>query len=591
MIDKLLNTTIKKVDILPVITTLVCVYTLHVIRMQVDIVEIIILAISVYISSLKLKENWGICRGIFDSILSRGLLVAIIIYITFTEIGGFYLFDVSLWGWKAPSILYFVLCLMWMTPVVLEIITLIEKKLTTLENEDFNTNKAISVKCKVCLGVIALVPALLYLYAYNPCITTGDDKGIWNTIHMIDRSELIDWIPPFYLLLLSGIIRICDSITFIVFCQILLWCFTIVEVISVLSEYVKKELLLTGYVFTVFNYCNIIQMITAWKDAFYVPALLLMSILIAALLLNSEKYSNNIRWYIEIVISAFFTAFMRQSGVYVVIITFLCLAIIMRKNTKIFMISILIITSVILIKIPVYKALDVKPQPQLKFLAMGNDICYVYYNGGNLSDDGIQIINEITCDDPSNYSFNAYNAAYNSDALWDYSIMRFTKIYIDTFLREPVLLTKAILTRTSISWSIDKTLNQVDMLTCYTGERLDEKNQFMYHYPARINNKMTFLLDKMHELLTGNSILFVIFWRVSPYFSLIIIELLILGTKRISWRFYLPYAPVILNYGTLIITSAWADFRYFWPNALLAVFLSIYFVGVIKSNANWGGVD
>ena len=105
------------------------------------------------------------------------------------------------------------------------------------------------------------------------------------------------------------------------------------------------------------------------------------------------------------------------------------------------------------------------------------------------------MVYEITGQKPEEYVFNAYNTNYNSNALKEYSVIDFCKIYIKTFVREPQLLLKGMLTRTSIGWSVDKTYGQVDMLSCYTGERIRRKGIYDFHYPQRKINILTIILS------------------------------------------------------------------------------------------------
>ena len=568
---------IKKPRIFSTIASIFCWWMLGILNKQVGMSERIVITLLTYYSAQGIEENFHIVSNVYGKIKYRVLLAVLVCYIVFTEIGGFYLFDKEFWNWKLPAYVFYVLSCIWMIPIIFQIISLlikIPKRICLYKNRT-----ALKKIYLFILWIIAIIPGLIYLFAYNPCITAGDDVVIWDTIHKIGTGRLIDWIPPFYLILLSYLIKIVDSITFLAIVQIFLWAYVIVESIMVLAHVIDNKGIGLYYCFMVFNYCNIIQIITVWKDAIYVPALFWLSILFAGALLDRSKIQT-LSWHVKFIISALLTAFMRQSGIYVVTVMLLILLVGLRKEKYVRSLSMFVFVCLLIIKGPVYSWLDIEPQPQLKYFAMANDICYVYYNGGSLSEDAESMVYEITGQKPEEYVFNAYNTNYNSNALKEYSVIDFCKIYIKTFVREPQLLLKGMLTRTSIGWSVDKTYGQVDMLSCYTGERLDEKGIYDFHYPQRKINILTIILSDMHEKITGNSLVFLVYWRTSLYLTISLIEISILMGKKIKWKYILPFLPMILNYLTLVVSSGWPDYRYYWPCACIGTFLSMYYFAI-----------
>lgn len=41
----------------------------------------------------------------------------------------------------------------------------------------------------------------------------------------------------------------------------------------------------------------------------------------------------------------------------------------------------------------------------------------------------------------------------------------------------------------------------------------------------------------------------------------------------------MPFVPVIFNVAALFIGSGWSDYRYYWPTAIMSIFLFMYVMG------------
>lgn|GEM_PF-4910192 len=559
-------------------------YTLFFLNSFIMLSERILYSFFAGMATIFLKKNLTRLRTYFSTHYKKVEFFILNSLLCFSLTGGFYLFDKTEYNWTHPAFVFFVLCYFWCIPISLALIYFINYVFENCKN--FKIIKRFSSKQLIGLFFISFMFGMLYLIAYNPCITTGDSKGMWDVIHKIPNVKLIDWIPPLYLCLNAFLVRIFDSLTAICLFQVLLWSAVVIRSTSFLSAYLPKEFALLFYILTAMNYANIIQVTTFWKDALFVPGLLWFTVCLAELMTDEFFCTKSPMWYASFLISTFLTAFMRQSGLYVVCATLLLL-LLMNRNVRIIIASVVIFLLVITVRVQVYKALDVEPQPQMKYMAMGNDIMYVYFHGGNLSDEGMEIVNQITGGSPEKYQFDAYSANYNRDALWEYSVYDFAKAYVKTFTRNPQLVTRAVMTRTSIGWSVDKTIGQIDMLTCYTGERLDETGEFDYHYQARKRNVLTSILDCIHGVLYNIPILYVLFWRTGLYLIIIFFSSSVAST---SWnarkKVFLPALPVVFNFVTLIISSAWPDYRYYWPCNVIGIFLFFYNSLVVSRMSN-----
>ena len=64
-------------------------------------------------------------------------------------------------------------------------------------------------------------------------------------------------------------------------------------------------------------------------------------------------------------------------------------------------------------------------------------------------------------------------------------------------------------------------------------------------------------------------------WRTAIYFLAILFLLYFTAGKR-KMFFFLPFVPILFNVLSLIAGSGWSDYRYYWPTAVIAVFLMGY---------------
>ena len=58
-------------------------------------------------------------------------------------------------------------------------------------------------------------------------------------------------------------------------------------------------------------------------------------------------------------------------------------------------------------------------------------------------------------------------------------------------------------------------------------------------------------------------------------FSLVVITLCIQKEKRL--RFLIPYIPILGNLFSLLVSSGWTDYRYYWPSMTIGLLLLFYF--------------
>ena len=72
--------------------------------------------------------------------------------------------------------------------------------------------------------------------------------------------------------------------------------------------------------------------------------------------------------------------------------------------------------------------------------------------------------------------------------------------------------------------------------------------------------------------MTANSLIFIFAWRTGIYTLFLLATLLYAFLKKRPLSILL-FLPVIFNVFALYAASGWTDYRYFWPIAVMAVFI------------------
>lgn len=574
-----------------ILATVLCYFTLYTLRDAYSPSIIFLSCIVSYFASVRVGES---CRNIlqfFDTAWKKLLLVFMSVYgiIAFT---GIYFLDVrGTYDFPFNSVWYLIFSAIWVVPIILGMISLLVNGIKKVE---VNSGRVrVSLKFRMTLIVLFILPCVIFLIAFNPAITSYDSEYNYIQAQILGQEGIvtIDWQPVFYAALVGFFLSIHKSITFLIIVQVVYFAIVFSDVIAFLIENgINKRLALLFYVFIAYGYSNILQMDTLWRDIPYLASLLWMTLLLMKYLINKEHYVKGVKWYIEFFISVIFVSLIRQNGILVTAVVMILLCIYARRNKWIIVTSILCISAFGLIKGPVYKYVwNAEPAPQLKYLALTNDIIYLYYNEGNISDEGMELLNIVTDNDPwgeehperrwyEAYYMNFYDFE-DQEKLGSYTIPHFLSIYFDNFIHNPVEMSRAIMKRNSIIWSIVKPVPERASCVNFYVEYNDK-----LAYPLRVENILTRILTKFCDFMRKDSVLYIFIWRTGIY-NLLILLLCAIGLavlKRKDLVLMIPFIPICINVITLFIASGWTPYRYYWPSMIMGVFLLYYSLIVYK---------
>lgn len=468
------------------------------------------------------------------------------------------------------EILVFVVAAIWFIPIVASFMFWYAKiEIKQKKNRLFRSEKWFVV----VVIILLLVPAGLALYGFNPGITTVDSElCLAENAHSL--RGMTNWHPPFYCMLLRGIITIWDSTYAVIFVQYIFWVYVLVEMLLFLKQKGMGEKFLIFVAFiTGINAANYLQISTIWKDIPYTLSLLWLTVIIAKLVLGEAKARN---WYtyLELVVSLVFTFYFRQNGMVIYVLTVVLLALALRKNYKIYVALGISLLLVLFIRFPVYSYLEVQETGGGgAYIGLSQDILGVYYSGGEVSSDTIKMINVLTNYNNAEFGYDPYYATstYNLDV----SYGEFIANYLDTFIKNPILMLREIVCRQDCIWDIFGGENATLSCVNYQGT-IDGYNSWNDYYPAHEQNCFSIVMAEITNYTASNQILNVIIWRSGLSTLIVILAVFTaLMNKTLNKRWILILTPFVGQILSLMLSTGWSDFRYYWSLNLMGGFIML----------------
>lgn len=434
-----------------------------------------------------------------------------------------------------------------------------------------------SLKFTIIAALLLLIPACFALYAFNPGISSPDTRFCLATAAHSIRN-MTDWHPPFYCLILKVIISIWDSTYAVIMVQFFFWAYVMIEGMLFLRKRgVSQKFLLSVAFLLGINPAVYLHLCTIWKDVPYAIALLWLTIIIARVTLERDVKH---KWYIylEFMTALIFTFFIRQNGMVVYVLTAFFTVIVFRRNVKLLGTVFLSLVLILFIKYPLYSYIGVQDSGGGIYIGLSQDILGVYYAGGSLSEDTMEMVNVLTDYNNGQYSYNPYwsSSTYNLDV----PITAFIKNYINTFLKNPVIMLKEIICRQDCIWDLFGGQNAVLGCVNYTGTQ-DSIESWNHYYPERVSNQYTYSMQKLQAYGVENQLLNVITWKSGIYTLFTVFTFFSVLIKKADKKLWLVFVPFIGQILSLMLSTGWSDFRYYLALNFIAVFV-ILLVTTIK---------
>lgn len=474
------------------------------------------------------------------------------------------------------GILIYVVSLCWIAPI-LSLLLSWYCNLVPVENP-------ISGRVKFCIVTagLLLIPAFYALYAFNPGITGSDTVSCMAiAAHHIRNME--NWHPPFYCMLLKAIMLLWDSTYAIILVQFFFWVYVWLEGFLFLRKRGINEKVLLGAAFLIgINPSSYLHLCTIWKDIPYALSLLWLTIIIARLVLDREI---RLKWYIylELIVSLVFTFFIRQNGMVVYAVSLAFLASVLRKNVKLIIVIIASVIIIMAVQFPLYTYINVQDSADGhyaggQYIGLGQDILGVYYSDGTLSEESMDIVHVLTNYNDGTHPYSPYWA--KSFYGLDVSLTEFVNCYLDTFLKNPVIMTRAVICRNDCIWDVfggagtmeQEFVPDVPGQVNYVGTA-DNRDEWRAYYPKRESNYFTYSMTRFQLNFLENQLLNIFAWRTGIYTLLTAAAISAVFIRGNRLRVILVFVPCAGQIISLILSSGWADFRYYWPLNIMTVFL------------------
>lgn len=540
--------------------------------------KIVFFAISVIVV-MNIEKKKAYVRDLADVPWKQVAVIFLYLYAAFALVGQrIFIYPLTLKVTFA-GIFVFTCAVIWFVPVVQSILYYMEKGCSGL----FSKKRSLKIWQFVLFSAVALIfPAMITLFAFNPGMSSYDTEFCMTA--PLQGSN--DWHPAFYRIILRVIQTVWDSTYAVILVQHIFWGFVIIELLLYLRKKGMKDLvLITVALFMGLHPGNLLHINTIWKDIPYTISLLWALIILAKLYIDQEEYKHKWIIYFELIAALVGIFFYRKNGIVPFIVIIVSLILVLRKNIKILISIAFSLLLIITIKGPVYRYFEISDAGVGgMYIGLGQDILGVYYSGGEISESTLQMINVMTDYNNADYPYNPTYArqSYNLDV----EPKEFVFNYIDTFVKNPVTMLRAVVAREDALWDIFTGQEAALELINYTYS-LDQENLYWKErYGARQYVSLYPIMLAATSYTESNQWIAAIVWRNGLFTLLGLISFLFLLFKDTKGNHLFLIGPVVGQIMSLLLSTGWSDQRYFWPCTLLNQTMALLVFVVIHNKEN-----
>lgn len=414
---------------------------------------------------------------------------------------------------------------------------------------------------------LVVAGALVMLVAYNPAITSSDTRQA--AFQAKGVIPFTSWQAPFYTFLVRLILSLWDNLTFWAMLQILFFAYVVADSAVFLYELSgRKRWYAAGLFAVVFVLLpgNDILLATLWKDIPYTASVLWLTVLLGRLILG---YPTRRFVPVQFFAALVFVCLLRQNGIVPFVLIVAVLLVLKRVARNIKVAAAAAVVFVVLFNTVGYAALDIeKINPGGKYIGLGQDLVYVYENGGRIDSETLAIVNGLT--ENGELGFNPYRANLSYDL--ETSVPNFVGCYIRTAVANPVKIIKAVLFRMDYVWDIFPGRDFISDTDNFTRAISEVYEDWLEYYPDRIRNALTDCIDSVRAILTKQTFSWIV-WRTGwmTWCAVIAGGVALYRKKAKILVLLLPGAGQFLS---LLLTTGWSDYRYFWTLGLCFLYFA-----------------
>lgn len=466
---------------------------------------------------------------------------------------------------------------LWVIPVVDALIYLVEKYGKNIL--DYKDKPMQNIRFVFAALLFLIVPACVNLIANNPGISLQD-----TVTNMVENAHgirgMLDWHPAFYAMILKIIFMVWDSTYAVLMVQYAFWIYVMLEFFLYLRKKKVNDvcILILAFISGI-TASNIILLNTILKDILYTYCLLWSIIIIANLTIDTDEYKGKWYIYIELVVALVGLYMLRKNGLVTYIAIVGSLLIVLKNNIRLWIGVIASIIIIGTIKGPVYNYFEIEPTGRFgMYIGLSQDILGVYYSGGNVSESTLSMINVMTEGDNAEYEYTP-TWSFSSYYL-DVKPTEFVLNYLDTFIKNPRIMTRAIICRLDGVWDIFDGQNSV-LAGVNATATMDEYEEWRDYYPVRVYTALYEPMQLFMSYTVSNQLLYILNWRVGIAIIIGIVSYVYLVAVNGLKKYLILIAPHIGQFISLALSTGWSDFRYFWPYILMNMFLAVLAVVLV----------
>ena len=543
--------------------------------------KVVLLAISL-IASINIEKKAAYVAKMVDVAWKKIVMIAGYAYAAFSLVGQRILIYPLNGKLTASGLTVYICAVIWFVPIIKSTFFYLDKACNRLFDSSERGNQSRFILFTVAL---LIVPAAYNLFANNPGISSPDTVSsmVTNAKHL---RGMYDWHPFFYCLVLRVLTEIWDSTYMVIFAQYFFFAYVMMEFLLFLRKKgMKDAALFCVSLFSGINASNYLHLNTIWKDIPYTLSLLWVFVIVVKLVIDNDRYKRSWYIYFELIVAMVGMDLYRKNGIVTFVIVTICLLPLMRQNIKLLLSLVICVVLIGIVNGPLYAYFEVEsPGRRGMYIGLGQDILGAYYNGGEVSEATLSMITNMTNYNNAEYQYIPTWANQSYDV--DVKPIDFVKNYMDTFIRNPILMLRAIVDREDALWDIYRgdgcvvgCINYTLAINHTAGfEVWDE------YYPERKYVSLVTEASAASAYTVNSQWISAIEWRSGLFTLLGVIATINLLLKRCTKGLLTVLSPLVGHVLSLLLSTGWSDFRYFWPMNLLNMsFILIMFV-LLKNN-------
>lgn len=515
-------------------------------------------------AALKIEDKKEYVYLLVEKVYKKMALFATYLYAAFSLVGQrIFIYPLTL-KVTADRFFVFAVTVAWFVPVVWSFLYWMDCFGRLAVRYDMNKKR--SFKLIIVLMALLLLPAFYNLAANNPGISSRDTLACMG-YNAHNLRGMMNWHPAFYCMVLSMILKIWDSTYAVIFVQYFFWLYVMLEFLL----YLRKKGLKDGVIlfiafFAGINAANFMHLNTIWKDVPYALSFLWVLVILFRLSVDGDEYRRSWYIYAELVVALTGTFFYKKNGPAAVSVVVIFMVVMLRRNIKIWCTLLVTVLLILFIKYPLYSYFEVKDMGRYgMYIGLSQDILGAYYSGGQVSEETLKMINVMTDYNNAEYEYNPTWAGQSYDL--DVEPVEFIANYIDTFLKNPVLILRAVIDREDAVWDIypgqDTVLRGVDY------HLANDEEQWKKYYPDRVYISLYDQMSEFTAFTARSQWISAIEWRSGLFMLLGLLSTVFVILRKGVKECLLIIAPVLGHILSLMLSTGWSDFRYFWPINLM----------------------